>query len=259
MQRRIGLAQALINDPQLLILDEPTTGMDPIGTRQIKDLILRLKQRGKTILLCSHLLADVEDVCDRVAIMYGGKIREMGTINELLLNEQETTLHTQRLSQAEIERIQELLTSWGKSANAQQPRQKLEDKFLDIVEQAQKEGLATSGARAGGRIAEFLTGSKAEPQKQEARGKRLLDQLTQEAPSPPREPAEPEPTPQTAPESRTDQGVLQSLTQDDSPEQPEPRSHQEAEPMEAQAEKSSQERDKPEPDRGLLDRLTKGS
>ncbi|MHC4284163.1 MAG: ABC transporter ATP-binding protein, partial [Planctomycetota bacterium] len=65
MARRIGLAQALINDPELLILDEPTTGLDPIGTRQIKDLILELAKRGKTILLCSHLLADVEDVCDR--------------------------------------------------------------------------------------------------------------------------------------------------------------------------------------------------
>ena len=71
-QRRIGLAQALINDPELLILDEPTTGLDPIGTRQIKDLLIQLAKRGKTILLCSHLLADVEDVCDRIAILYGG-------------------------------------------------------------------------------------------------------------------------------------------------------------------------------------------
>jgi ABC-2 type transport system ATP-binding protein len=72
MARRIGLAQALINDPELLILDEPTTGLDPIGTRQIKDLIIELAKRGKTILLCSHLLADVEDVCTRIAILYGG-------------------------------------------------------------------------------------------------------------------------------------------------------------------------------------------
>jgi ABC-2 type transport system ATP-binding protein len=72
MARRIGLAQALINDPDLLILDEPTTGLDPIGTSQIKNLILELAKRGKTVLLCSHLLADVEDVCDRIAILYGG-------------------------------------------------------------------------------------------------------------------------------------------------------------------------------------------
>ncbi|MHC4234423.1 MAG: ABC transporter ATP-binding protein, partial [Planctomycetota bacterium] len=72
MARRIGLAQALINDPELLILDEPTAGLDPLGTRQIKDVIRDLGQRGKTILLSSHLLADVEDVCDRVVILYGG-------------------------------------------------------------------------------------------------------------------------------------------------------------------------------------------
>jgi ABC-2 type transport system ATP-binding protein len=85
MARRIGLAQALINDPDLLILDEPTTGLDPIGTRQIKDLILQLAKRGKTILLCSHLLADVEDVCDRIAILYGGQIQSEGKVRELLV------------------------------------------------------------------------------------------------------------------------------------------------------------------------------
>src|SRR5206468_4262757 len=77
MARRIGLAQALINDPDLLILDEPTTGLDPVGTRQIKDVIETLGGRGKTVILCSHLLADVEDVCDRVAIMYGGRRQAM--------------------------------------------------------------------------------------------------------------------------------------------------------------------------------------
>ena len=68
----------------MLILDEPTTGLDPIGTRQIKDLILALARRGKTILLCSHLLADVEDVCDRIAILYDGKIETEGKVKELL-------------------------------------------------------------------------------------------------------------------------------------------------------------------------------
>src|SRR5258706_548282 len=74
MQRRIGLAQALINDPDLIILDEPTAGLDPIGCREVKDLILALSRRGKTVILSSHLLADVEDVCDRVVIYYGGRI-----------------------------------------------------------------------------------------------------------------------------------------------------------------------------------------
>jgi ABC-2 type transport system ATP-binding protein len=80
MQRRIGLAQALINDPDLLILDEPTSGMDPIGTKQFKDLIRTLAARGKTVIVSSHLLADVEDVCDRVCILYGGQSRALGSI-----------------------------------------------------------------------------------------------------------------------------------------------------------------------------------
>ncbi len=84
MQRRIGLAQALINDPDLVILDEPTSGLDPIGCREVKDLILALARRGKTVILSSHLLADVEDVCDRVVIYYGGKVQAMGTFKELL-------------------------------------------------------------------------------------------------------------------------------------------------------------------------------
>src|SRR5580658_6378303 len=84
MQRRIGLAQALINDPDLVILDEPTAGMDPIGCREVKDLILALARRGKTVILSSHLLADVEDVCDRVVIYYGGRIHAQGPLRQLL-------------------------------------------------------------------------------------------------------------------------------------------------------------------------------
>src|SRR5688500_3287946 len=84
MQRRIGLAQALINDPDLVILDEPTAGLDTLGCREVKDLILALARRGKTVILSSHLLSDVEDVCDREADYYGGKIQAMGTLKELL-------------------------------------------------------------------------------------------------------------------------------------------------------------------------------
>ena len=79
MSRRIGLAQALVNDPELLLLDEPTTGLDPIGTREMKDLILRLKDEGKTILLSSHLLADVRDVCDRIGILARGDLDRKST------------------------------------------------------------------------------------------------------------------------------------------------------------------------------------
>src|SRR5206468_12654087 len=84
MVRSVGLAQCLINDPELILLDEPTSGMDPIGSREIKDLILDLKKQGKTVLLSSHLLSDVEDVCDRVAMLYFGKLQLEGRVNELL-------------------------------------------------------------------------------------------------------------------------------------------------------------------------------
>ena len=84
MTRRIGLAQALINDPESIILDEPTTGLDPIGTREMKDLIIRLKEQGKTVLMCSHLLADVQDVCDRIGILYQGEMKELGRVDTLL-------------------------------------------------------------------------------------------------------------------------------------------------------------------------------
>ena len=84
MARRLGVAQALINDPDLLILDEPTSGLDPLGSRQVKDLILDLGRRGKTILLSSHQLDDVQDVCDRMVILYGGRIRSEGTVDQLL-------------------------------------------------------------------------------------------------------------------------------------------------------------------------------
>ena len=102
MQRRIGIAQALINDPDLLILDEPTTGLDPIGTRQVKDLILELGRRGKTVILSSHLLADVEDVVDRMAILYGGRIRGEGTCDELLASNEKTTIETDALDEDTI-------------------------------------------------------------------------------------------------------------------------------------------------------------
>lgn len=85
MARRIGFAQALINDPELLILDEPTSGMDPIGTKEMKELLLELKSRGKTILVSSHLLTDIETVCDRVGILYQGELIALNKVDKLLL------------------------------------------------------------------------------------------------------------------------------------------------------------------------------
>src|SRR5437868_4491573 len=109
MQRRIGLAQALINDPDLVILDEPTAGLDPIGCREVKDLILELARRGKTVILSSHLLSDVEDVCDRVVIYYGGRIQAMGELKDLLANRDAVRITTPPLPREKMQKVLELI------------------------------------------------------------------------------------------------------------------------------------------------------
>src|SRR5207245_1861704 len=109
MQRRIGLAQALINDPDLIILDEPTAGLDPIGCREVKDLILALARRGKTVILSSHLLSDVEDVCDRVVIYYGGRIQAAGPLKELLATPDAIRITTPALPRETMQRVLELI------------------------------------------------------------------------------------------------------------------------------------------------------
>ncbi|MSR18961.1 MAG: ABC transporter ATP-binding protein [Phycisphaerales bacterium] len=158
MARRLGLAQALINDPDFLILDEPTSGLDPIGTKQVKDLLLELGRRGKTILLSSHLLADVESVCDRMVILYGGRIRAQGTGESLLADTDHTLIRTPRLRSETIARIDTLLhEAEGVSIQSvSAPRQRLEELFMQIVEQARKEQVTTSGALHGGATAAFL-------------------------------------------------------------------------------------------------------
>lgn len=91
MLQRIGIAQALVNDPKLLVLDEPMSGLDPIGRREIRDLILALKKQGKTIFFSTHILPDVEMICDRVAIIVRGELRRMGRIDEFTDLESEET------------------------------------------------------------------------------------------------------------------------------------------------------------------------
>src|ERR1043165_8743147 len=105
MQRRIGLAQALINDPDLVLLDEPTSGLDPIGCREVKDLVVALALRGKTVILSSHLLADVEDVCDRVVIYYGGKIHAAGSLKDLLAKPDAVRITTPTLPRETMSRV----------------------------------------------------------------------------------------------------------------------------------------------------------
>ncbi|HEX4589956.1 MAG TPA: ABC transporter ATP-binding protein, partial [Gemmataceae bacterium] len=92
MRQRIGLAQALINDPEFVILDEPTSGLDPLGTRWMKDLIIDLRNQGKTVLMCSHRLEDVQDICDRIAILYDGELQEFGRVSTLLEDAQRVEL-----------------------------------------------------------------------------------------------------------------------------------------------------------------------
>jgi ABC-2 type transport system ATP-binding protein len=134
MTRRIGLAQALINEPDLLILDEPTTGMDPIGSREMKDLIIRLRDEGKTILLCSHQLADVQDVCDRVAILHQGELRELGRVDSLLKVRDVTEVHARGLSEETKQKIADLIrSSGGELVSLDNPTTTMEELFLDIV------------------------------------------------------------------------------------------------------------------------------
>lgn len=145
MTRRIGLAQALINDPELILLDEPTSGLDPIGTRYIKDLILELKAQGKTIVLSSHLLADVQDVCDRIAILHQGELKELGRVDSLLKLGEETEIRVSGLSEAAKQEIQAVIERHaGQLIKMDNPTTTLEELFLKIV--------SDSEARPGRRI-----------------------------------------------------------------------------------------------------------
>jgi ABC-2 type transport system ATP-binding protein len=135
MTRRIGLAQAMINEPDLLILDEPTTGMDPIGSREMKDLIVRLRDEGKTILMCSHQLADVQDVCDRVAILHQGELRELGRVDSLLKVRDVTEVHAKGLSEETKQKIADLIRAeGGEVVSLDNPTTTMEELFLDIVQ-----------------------------------------------------------------------------------------------------------------------------
>lgn len=177
MQRRIGLAQALINDPDLVILDEPTAGMDPIGCREVKDLILEMARRGKTVILSSHLLSDVEDVCDRVVIYYGGRIQQQGTLKELLSNRDALRITTPSLSRETLDNVLALIRREvaGDKIQIENPQENLESYFLGVVERARQRE-ATSGATAGNRVAPYLRSGELE---HASSAERVLERLTQ--------------------------------------------------------------------------------
>ncbi len=176
MQRRIGLAQALINDPDLVILDEPTAGLDPIGCREIKDLILNLKARGKTVILSSHLLSDVEDVCDRAVIYYGGKVQQYGTLEELLTERDSIQFTMPVLSESAQKEVMEVMQRHAGKENIRvdNPSQNLESLFLNVVEQARASD-ETSGATSGSEVAEFLKADEPIPTQAETMLNRLTD------------------------------------------------------------------------------------
>lgn len=145
MTRRIGLAQALINDPELVLLDEPTSGLDPLGTRDMKDMIIDLRNAGKTVVMSSHLLADVQDVCDRIAILYRGELKVIGSVQELLESREETQILTSELKPEAVKDIEQVLQRHGASLKTvSHPTSTLEDLFLRTV--------AESEARPGRRF-----------------------------------------------------------------------------------------------------------
>lgn len=215
MQRRIGLAQAMINDPSLLILDEPTSGLDPIGCKEVKDLILMLKKRGKTVLVTSHLLSDVEDVCDRVIILYGGKIRATGTLDDLLTIPTASRITTPLLQPEQMDRVIRILREQmqGEEFVIDRPRLSLEEYFLEVINRAKTESIETSGAVSSGKIADYLAEGAKEPAS-------VLKDLLAPEPEPVKpasdeaEKAEPAPVIQTA--------VLASLQQEEQAPPPEP-------------------------------------
>jgi ABC-2 type transport system ATP-binding protein len=139
MRQRIGLAQALINDPELVILDEPTSGLDPIGTRWMKDLIMRLRDQGKTVLMCSHRLDDVQDVCDRIAILHDGELQELGKVSKLLQVANRVEIQAGGVKPTEELRrdLEELFRRHGgRLESFGHPTTTLEDLFLRIVEES---------------------------------------------------------------------------------------------------------------------------
>jgi ABC-2 type transport system ATP-binding protein len=139
MRQRIGLAQALINDPEFIILDEPTSGLDPMGTIWMKGLIRELRDSGKTVLMCSHRLDDVQDVCDRIAILYNGDLQELGDVDKLVedavrVEMRATNLRLTDSLKRDLESVIE--KHGGQLESFGHPTTTLEDLFKKVVEES---------------------------------------------------------------------------------------------------------------------------
>jgi ABC-2 type transport system ATP-binding protein len=134
MLQRIGLAQALVQDPSLIVLDEPTAGVDPAGSHQIRDLILDLKKRGKTVLLTSHLLEQVQEICDRVGIMARGEMIREGALEDLVSVKNQTEFIIENLSPEIRLQIEQLVQKSGSNLlSSRQPQRSLESVFLELT------------------------------------------------------------------------------------------------------------------------------
>ena len=146
MLQRIGLAQALVQNPRLVVLDEPTAGVDPAGSREIRDLIMQLKARGITVLLCSHLLAQVQEVCDRIGIMHRGVLVKEGPLNELISIKTQRELIVENVPAEALARMQAIAReSGGKVVSLQEPQTTLEALFLDVTSAPSNEYASGSG------------------------------------------------------------------------------------------------------------------
>ena len=213
MQRRIGIAQALINDPDLVILDEPTAGLDPLGCREVKDLIRALAQRGKTVILSSHLLSDVEDVCDRAVIYYGGRIQAQGPLHQLLAKPDSVRITAPVLSRETTEKVLNLIRAEvGDTVRLENPTQNLESYFLGVVEAARRQA-ETSGATSGNRVAEYL---RAPGDSGDNSGNHQADSVLDRL-SRPTESAAPLVSEVAAPAQPSTEAVLESLVRHEAP------------------------------------------
>jgi len=139
MLQRAGLAGALVGDPEILMLDEPTAGVDPAGSREIRDLILELKQRGKTVLFSSHLLEQVEDVADRVIILHRGQKLREGRLDELLTRRNEWEIKVEGLPENDRKEMRAWIEQrGGRVVGEGAPRERLEDYFLRSLPEEKK-------------------------------------------------------------------------------------------------------------------------
>ena len=141
MLQRLGLAQALIHEPRLLVLDEPTAGVDPAGSRKIRDLIIEFRSRGITVLVTSHLLEQMQEVCDRVGIMAHGRMVREGRLEDLIAVENQTEMVIENASPALLAQIDTLVKAAGGDTHllrSGHPRTTLERLFLEATNEAKK-------------------------------------------------------------------------------------------------------------------------